>query len=141
VKTYVNGFLFSPDGSKVVLIRKNRPKWQVGRLNGVGGHVEPDETPAAAMRREFEEETGLDVGTWAWRLSLVSDSWVVQFFAAFSHSYNLVRATTDEEVGIYDVDALYALPVIPNLWWLVPLCRDTDVLPSTIFDTSTVGGD
>ena len=56
MKSYVLGFAFSPDHSKVVLIAKNRPAWQAGRRGGVGGHVEPGETPAAAMVREFREE-------------------------------------------------------------------------------------
>jgi hypothetical protein len=51
------GFAFSPDHSRVVLIAKNRPARQAGRLNGVGGHVKPGETPAAAMAREFREES------------------------------------------------------------------------------------
>ena len=57
-KTYVAGFLFSPDRSRVLLIRKNRPAWQAGKLNGLGGKIEPGETPPQAMRREFREEQG-----------------------------------------------------------------------------------
>ena len=37
---YVTGFLFSPDKKSVVLINKNRPAFQVGKLNGVGGKIE-----------------------------------------------------------------------------------------------------
>jgi hypothetical protein len=39
VVEYVVGFAFDTDG-RVALIRKNRPEWQAGRLNGIGGHVE-----------------------------------------------------------------------------------------------------
>lgn len=53
---YSTGFMF--DGTRVALILKKRPNWQQGRMNGVGGHIEAGETPAEAMAREFEEETG-----------------------------------------------------------------------------------
>ena len=42
--------------NNVVLIRKNKPSWQSGKLNGVGGHIEEKETPEMAMGREFLEE-------------------------------------------------------------------------------------
>lgn len=58
MKTYVLGFCFNAALNKVVLIRKNRPQWQAGKLNGVGGHVEPWELPLGAMVREFREESG-----------------------------------------------------------------------------------
>ena len=40
MREYVCGFLFSPDRKKVLLIRKRRPAWQAGKLNGVGGKVD-----------------------------------------------------------------------------------------------------
>lgn len=55
---YVLGFAF--DDNKVLLIRKTKPKWQAGRLNGVGGKVEAfDKDYLAAMVREFHEETDI----------------------------------------------------------------------------------
>ena len=36
---YVVGFMLSIDGEDVALIRKERPAWQKGRLNGIGGHI------------------------------------------------------------------------------------------------------
>jgi 8-oxo-dGTP pyrophosphatase MutT (NUDIX family) len=55
---YVVGFVFDPDESHLLLIWKNRPAWQAGKLNGPGGKRENGETPLAAMEREFGEETG-----------------------------------------------------------------------------------
>jgi 8-oxo-dGTP diphosphatase len=56
VKSFVLGFLFTPDRSQVALLVKNRPAKLAGRLNGLGGAIEAGETPSAAMAREFEEE-------------------------------------------------------------------------------------
>src|SRR4051812_3192633 len=64
---YVCGFAFDLLG-RLVLIRKKRPEWQAGRLNGVGGHQEPGETPEVAMAREFYEETGVGCRAENWRL-------------------------------------------------------------------------
>ena len=55
---YVLGFMFNEAESKVLLVWKNRPAWQAGKLNGVGGKIEAGETPVQAMNREFAEETG-----------------------------------------------------------------------------------
>src|ERR1035437_6897488 len=48
----------------VWLIRKARPEWQKGMLNGIGGHVEENENTMTAMTREFNEETGLTILDW-----------------------------------------------------------------------------
>jgi len=61
---YALGFLFSKDKEKVVLIKKTKPEWQAGFLNGVGGKVEQGETYVEAMIREFEEETGVVFTDW-----------------------------------------------------------------------------
>ena len=45
---YVLGFIFNKDKTKIALIRKDRPEWQKGLLNAVGGKVEADETSVAA---------------------------------------------------------------------------------------------
>lgn len=43
----------------VLLIVKNKQNWMFGKLNLVGGKVEPGEQPIAAASRELLEETGL----------------------------------------------------------------------------------
>jgi hypothetical protein len=57
---YVVGFVFSKDLSRVLLVLKNRPAWQDGKFNGIGGKIEGDETAFEAMNREFVEETYFD---------------------------------------------------------------------------------
>lgn len=42
----------------ILILYKDRPRWQAGRINLPGGHVEPGETPVVAAIRELEEETG-----------------------------------------------------------------------------------
>lgn len=59
MQLFVCGFCFDEERERVVLIEKSQPAWQAGRLNGVGGKVEPGESVSAAMTREFEEEAGV----------------------------------------------------------------------------------
>lgn len=66
---YVLGFAFGADGNAVLLIKKTKPAWQAGKLNGVGGKVEPsDWSIEGAMAREFEEETGISTDPSQWSL-------------------------------------------------------------------------
>jgi 8-oxo-dGTP diphosphatase len=62
MNNFVLGFI--TDRKRVLLIRKNRPDWQKGLYNGVGGLVLLDETPTDAMIREAKEETNLDITDW-----------------------------------------------------------------------------
>lgn len=67
MKRYVLGLAFTENGS-VVMVQKNRPEWQAGKLNFIGGKIEPyDETAVHTMSREFEEETGVATHTDEWK--------------------------------------------------------------------------
>lgn len=134
-QAYVCGFLFSPDRSRVLLIRKNRPAWQAGKLNGLGGKIERGETPHQAMRREFREEAGLDLPEDRWQhvltLSGEDDAgaghgWAGHFFRAFGE-LSEAKAMTDERLEVYDPKALPDA-VIPNLRWMIPLMLDDEPL-------------
>lgn len=46
-------------GDAVLLIEGAAPKAWAGKLNGVGGAIEPGENPVQAAAREIQEETGL----------------------------------------------------------------------------------
>lgn len=114
---YVVGFLLNSNG-QVALIRKNRPEWQKGKLNGVGGHIQDGEFPSSAMRREFDEEAGVLIDNWEPIIMLeypgVAD---VFFFKAYG-DYT-IETKTDEPVDWYACDNLPD-EVIPNLKWLIP---------------------
>jgi 8-oxo-dGTP diphosphatase len=134
MRQYVCTFCFSPDRRRVLLIRKNRPAWQAGKLNGVGGKVEPGETPAAAARREFREETNLDLpeSAFAHVLTLAGPDdfgsgapWAGHFFRAFA-PVDEARAVTDEPLEIHPVTPL-PVDTIPNLRWMIPMVLDDDV--------------
>lgn len=67
VQRYVCGFAMDPDN--VLLLTKAKPDWQAGKLNGIGGKVEPTDTGLRyAMEREFLEETHVHIRTYNWTL-------------------------------------------------------------------------
>lgn len=127
---YVVGFAFNVSRNYVVLIRKARPEWQAGKLNGIGGHVETGESHLIAMVREFYEETGVDTEPNRWeryaRLTGLHSG--VDFFRFFDSSISAVRTTTDEPVDIYWVtDVLRDDDVLPNLKFLIPMALEPKI--------------
>jgi len=130
---YVAGFLHSAEF--VLLVRKNQPEWQAGKLNGVGGKMEMHELALDAMRREFHEETGHEAEI-DWSLYCVvrggpvQDQWWVHFFTA-RVAGPAPRIADYNDVGerLLWVNWRNMLqpggqPHIPNLDWLIPLSRD-----------------
>lgn len=118
---YVVGFAFWSRGSRwaVNLIQKQRPDWQKGKWNGIGGHVEDEETPAKAMVREYREETGDFVLSWEKFLQIETEYSVIHFFRSFEVTTN-ARTVTDECVRWFFPEAL-PKTAIPNLKWIIPL--------------------
>lgn len=137
MRLYCLGFVFSQtsDGQRghVFLIRKNRPKWQVGMLNGVGGHIEKGESPEEAMQREFKEEADLNIGGWE-KFAVMSDGkiWTCHCFTKDWSASSVVQpyTNTDEEIVRCPVRAVLAgdegYPVIPNLRWLIPMALESN---------------
>ena len=132
VQHYVCGFLFSADRAQVLLIRKRRPAWQAGKLNGVGGKIEPtDVAPLAAMTREFREEAALEINDWQEILTLTAPDWHTHFYRSFG-DVAAARAITDEQLEIHPTRKLPP-DTIPNLRWMIPLMLDEDPVAGTAY--------
>lgn len=122
--TYVAGFLFDKSYETVALIVKQKPQWQKGRLNGIGGKLEPNESPRMAMAREFKEETGCTIPVDAWHhfCTLDFEGASVFFFMSTADAETLrsLKTTTDEEVVTVSVRSvlLREFDTIPNIPWL-----------------------
>ena|SRR5687768_4819978 len=107
MQRYVLGFALTYDKS-VVLIKKNRPEWQAGKWNGVGGKSEDGELYIESMVREFHEETGMKTSESSWYkfASLTDDKTyeIACFYSIFEMDNLNVRTVTDEEIRIWSVD-------------------------------------
>jgi 8-oxo-dGTP diphosphatase len=123
---YSLGFCFSEDRKSMLAMVKNRPDWQKGLMNGIGGKVNRGEQHFAAMMREFEEETGARVDEWENFAYLHGLGFAVAVFRAFSdHALATAVSKTDEmviRVSSYSHD--WPIRAISNLYWLVPLALD-----------------
>lgn len=132
---YVLVFVFSLDGEKVLLIRKNRPGWQAGLLNGLGGKVEKGEAPVSAAYREVEEESGLDpfkVSELLHFAILQGEGYKVLCYRSKSDWIGTAESKTDEQVGVYSVRSLletHNSKLMSNLHYLLPVALH---MPSTI---------
>lgn len=140
---YVAGFLFVPDLNYVVLILKNKPDWQRGKLNAVGGKIETGEMSDAAMAREFAEETGVRFNGWKVFLNLMTGEDVIHFLTGVSDLAWHVGSPTDEPVCVVRVASVEhdqvalghfmpddgggvraLVPSVYNLPWLVRMALD-----------------
>lgn len=134
MKRYVLGFAFDSTRANVLLIEKRRPEWQAGRLNGIGGKIEPeDRNEHEAMQREFHEETGLNTKADAWHRFAVMESplWHITCFTTLGVNIFRARAPAatveaEQPVTIL-VDALcsgVSKQPLSNIPWLVSLALD-----------------
>jgi 8-oxo-dGTP pyrophosphatase MutT (NUDIX family) len=125
-KRFVLTFLFDPTFTKVVLIRKNKPDWMAGKLNAVGGHVEEGEEFHDAAVREFVEETGLTIEIWQpfMRLFRPGDTEdtlrTLECYWAVSENLGKVKSTTDELVGVFDVQSVLGRDdIVKDTKWIL----------------------
>ena len=105
-KRFVLGLAFDKARQKVVLIEKNRPDYQAGLLNGVGGKVEDvDQDALDAMRREFHEECGVETERTDWHeyACMKGAFGEVIVFCAFNDIFLASTQQTDEDICILDV--------------------------------------
>lgn len=121
---YVVGFAFD-ETNRVALILKERPPWQKGLFNGIGGKIEEDETPLDAMIREFDEETGVLISDWQLYATLLyPDSEIFFFRTKVPVEYlDELKTTTDELIYIFTLEEFNLKPsdCVRNLSWLLPL--------------------
>lgn len=137
---YVLGFAFRHDDSRsVLLIRKDHPEWQAGKLNGIGGHIEPGESPIGAMVREFMEETGVEIPHQKWHRmgSIQGTGWKVHLFHSHTNEVDGAESKTDEKVEWHHADHLPG-DVLHNVPWLIAMALYS---PNHVFAVKQYGPD
>jgi 8-oxo-dGTP diphosphatase len=131
---YVVGFMFNVQRTHVALILKEKPAWQRGKFNGVGGKIELGESALEAMVREFREETGHETNpeTWLHYCNMSGGSndgagggFEIGFFCCYG-DIDALRSTESEKLSLIPID--YITPLWPraieNVPWLIGLALD-----------------
>ena len=107
MKYYSCGLIFNEDNTQVLLIRKNRPQWQAGMFNGIGGKVEENESALECMIRESHEETTIKDENWKSIAFLQGRDFIVDFFAIYGQDFDKIKPLTDELLYPINVKDIY----------------------------------
>lgn len=126
---YVLGFLFTPGFNRVALLRKTHgPGEMAGKLNGIGGHVDPGEMPIEAMNREAKEELGVETDWMAFCSMRCDDEWICDCFVAEIASFAELPKENDAAEAVEQWSPERALvhgDIMRNLKWLIPLAMES----------------
>ena len=131
-------YVLSPDRTQVLLIhRVGRPDdAHLGKYNGLGGKVEPDEDVAAAAIREVREEAQITVtalrlrGTVSWPgFGKGGEDWFGFIFVADAYEGVVAESSDEGTLGWVPVARLlsYELPLWEGDRHFLPLVFDDSV--------------
>ncbi len=132
------GYVLSPDGRSVLLVHRNaRPSDQhLGKYNGLGGKLEPDEDVLSGMRREIHEEAGIDCtalqlrGTISWPgFGKAGEDWLGFVFLVTAFEGTPHERNHEGTLEWMPLDAMDALPMWEGDRHFLPLVFDGDPRP------------
>ncbi|MBP9797908.1 NUDIX domain-containing protein [Candidatus Woesebacteria bacterium] len=126
VKEFSLGFIFDATGENVLLVHKQKPAWQAGKINGIGGKIEEGESPEDCIARETFEEACLTIPPQAWiYLGLITETSVSvhTFMTLFQGDTLDARKGDHEEVERFPTNNL-PVNCIPNLRWIIPFAQE-----------------
>lgn len=157
MKHYVLGFAFSADKKEIILIEKQKPDWQKGKLNGVGGKVEKEDllwntgevvteyVAKIAMCREFKEETGVATYSTDWHYfgkmvfhnDITGIPSTIHLFRMFNDIINSCETIEEEEILRVNTDTcLDVFTCMQNLPILIPLALTSEFNFSVLSDAT-----
>ena len=132
------GYVLSPDRRRVLMIHRNaRPGDQhLGKYNGLGGKLEPDEDVLAGLRRELREEARIECeavrlrGTISWPgFGKQGEDWLGFVFVVDAFSGEPPERNPEGTLEWVDADRLLELPLWEGDRHFLPLVFDTDPRP------------
>lgn len=128
-------YVMSPDGKQTLLIHRNtRPDdHHLGKYNGLGGKLEPDEDVVAGLRREIREEAGLECdeielrGTISWPgFGKHGEDWFGFIFRVNRFSGTPLSQNAEGTLSWVPVKNILNLPLWPGDRYFLPLVFNRD---------------
>ena len=132
------GYVLSPDGKQVLMLHRNAraDDQHLGKYNGLGGKIEPDEDVLAGMRREIVEEAGIQCdaltlrGTISWPgFGKHGEDWLGFVFVVTAFTGTPLERNPEGTLEWVDVDRLHELPMWEGDREFLPLVFDDDPRP------------
>ncbi|MBX0326482.1 8-oxo-dGTP diphosphatase [Oscillochloris sp. ZM17-4] len=129
------GYVLSPDGRSALMIHRNaRPGDQhLGKYNGLGGKVEPDEDVVAGMRRELREEASIEAteltlrGTVSWPgFGKGGEDWLGFIFVVTAFAGEPPARNSEGELEWVPIERMLDLPLWPGDRHFLPLVLSAD---------------
>ena len=127
------GYVFSPDGRRVLLVHRTaRPgDAHLGKYNGLGGKVHPDEDVVAGLRREIREEAGIEceavalAGTVSWPgFGKGGEDWFGFVFRVDRFAGTPLPASPEGPLEWVEVDRVLTLPLWEGDRYFLPMVFD-----------------
>ncbi|MDN5780992.1 MAG: 8-oxo-dGTP diphosphatase [Luteimonas sp.] len=132
------GYVLSPDGTQVLMLHRNAraDDHHLGKYNGLGGKIEPDEDVLAGMRREIAEEAGIECtalslrGTISWPgFGKLGEDWLGFVFVVTAFTGTPLERNPEGTLEWVAIDRLHELPMWEGDREFLPLVFDADPRP------------
>ena len=132
------GYVLSPDRGQVLMLHRNTraDDHHLGKYNGLGGKIEPDEDVLAGMHREIAEEAGITCtalslrGTISWPgFGKHGEDWLAFVFVVTAFTGTPLERNPEGTLEWVDVDRLHELPMWEGDRHFLPLVFDGDPRP------------
>ena len=132
------GYVLSPDRHRVLMIHRNAraDDAHLGKYNGLGGKLEPNEDVAAGMRREIREEAGIECldltlrGTISWPgFGKGGEDWFGFLFIITRFSGTALERNPEGTLEWVEVAELPELPLWEGDRHFLPLVFDSEPRP------------
>lgn len=129
------GYVMSRDGRQVLMVHRNAREddHHLGKYNGLGGKLEPDEDVVSCMRREIREEAGIECGAMRLRGTIswpgfgkAGEDWLGFVFVIDQWSGTPVESNSEGTLEWVPVERITALPLWEGDRHFLPLVFDDD---------------
>jgi len=129
------GYVLSPDRQRTLLVHRNAraDDAHLGKWNGLGGKMNSNEDVAACLRRELNEEAGIEITEYSLRGTINwtgfgpnNEDWLGFIFLVTGFSGEPVQSCNEGDLAWVEVSRLSELPMWEGDRHFIPLVFDDD---------------